>query len=50
MLLKKNIPISYIVGKIKVEMLLVTIYAGLVTFIYHKYNILDGRCLCQFPC
>ncbi len=49
MLLKKNIPISYIVGKIKVEMLLVTIYAGLVTFIYHKYNILGWSVPLSIP-
>ncbi len=39
MLLKKNIPISYIVGKIKLELTLVTLYAGVVTFLYHSYNI-----------
>jgi len=39
MLLKKNIPLSYIVGKVKVELLLVAAYAGVVTFFYHKFNI-----------
>lgn len=39
MLLKKNIPISYIVGKIKLELALVTLYAGVVTFLYHTYNV-----------
>ncbi len=49
MLLKKNIPISYIVGKIKVELLLVTIYAGAVTFVYHKYNILNWSVPLSIP-
>jgi len=39
MLLKKNIPISYIIGKIKLELALVTLYAGVVTFLYHTYNV-----------
>jgi putative membrane protein len=39
MLLKKNIPPSYILGKIKLELALITLYSGAVTFLYHNYNI-----------
>lgn len=49
MLLKKNIPISYIVGKIKIELILVTIYAGIITFAYHRFNILGWSVPLSIP-
>ena len=38
MLLKENIPISYIFGKIWREITFVTIYAGLVAILYNNYH------------
>lgn len=39
MLLKKNIPFKYIFGKIRWEMLGVTIYTLAVTIVYHAYDL-----------
>ncbi|RYY62054.1 MAG: hypothetical protein EOO05_04250 [Chitinophagaceae bacterium] len=39
MLLKKNIPFSYIMGKVKYELLLVTIYAIIIAILYENYHI-----------
>lgn len=41
MLLKKNIPVKYIFGKIKYEILFVTIYGLAIEVIYKNYNITD---------
>src|SRR6187399_1390876 len=38
MLLKKNIPIKYIVGKIKTELLLVSLYSAGVVILYKVFN------------
>jgi putative membrane protein len=39
MLLKKNIPFSYVFGKIKYEIGVITLYAILVTVLYHTYPL-----------
>jgi putative membrane protein len=39
MLLKKNIPIKYVFGKIKYEIMLVTIYGLSIEIIYQNYHI-----------
>lgn len=39
MLLKKNIPFSYIMGKIKKELLLVTIYSVIITVLYENFHV-----------
>ena len=39
MLLKKNIPIRYIFGKIKYEILFVTIYGIAIEVIYQNFHI-----------
>lgn len=39
MLLKKNIPLKYVFGKIKVEVVLITIYAGVVAVFYDSLHI-----------
>lgn len=39
MLLKKNIPISYVFGKIKYEVLVITLYATLIAVLYNSYHI-----------
>lgn len=39
MLLKKNIPFSYIMGKIKKELLLITIYSVIITIIYENFHV-----------
>ncbi len=39
MLLKKNIPFKYIIGKIKVELIVVTIYAIAITAVYEAFNL-----------
>lgn len=39
MLLKKNIPFSYIMGKIKKELLLITIYSVVITIIYENFHV-----------
>jgi ion channel-forming bestrophin family protein len=38
MLLKKNIPLSYVFGKIKWEVLLVTLYAVTIAVLYHNFH------------
>lgn len=38
MLLKTNIPLTYIVGKIKKDLLLVSIYAILIAVLYHNFH------------
>ena len=38
MLLKKNIPFAYIIGKIKTEMLLVSVYTIMVVVLYKVFN------------
>jgi len=38
MLLKENIPVSYIFGKIWLEITLVTLYAGLIAILYNTYH------------
>ncbi len=38
MLLKKNIPLTYIVGKIKKELILVTIYSVLIALMYNNFH------------
>lgn len=38
MLLKKNIPIRYIAGKIKTELLLVTVYSAIVVILYKVFG------------
>jgi putative membrane protein len=38
MLLRKNIPISYILGKIRKEMIMVTIYAVLIAICYNNFH------------
>lgn len=39
MLLKENIPVHYIFGKIKKEILMVTIYAVLIAIVYKNFHI-----------
>ena len=39
MLLKKNIPFSYVFGKIKYEILMIMLYTILVTVLYHTYHL-----------
>lgn len=39
MLLRKNIPFSYVLGKIKTELLLITIYAIVIAVLYENYHI-----------
>lgn len=39
MLLKKNIPFSYILGKVKIELLFVTVYAIIIAILYENYHI-----------
>lgn len=39
MLLNKNIPFSYIFGKIKYEILVITLYAMLIAVLYQTYHI-----------
>lgn len=38
MLLQKNIPIKYVLGKIKYEIIYVAIYSTIIAIIYHAYN------------
>jgi putative membrane protein len=38
MLLKKNIPITYILGKIRKELILVTIYSVLIALMYNNFH------------
>ncbi|RAJ83170.1 putative membrane protein [Chitinophaga dinghuensis] len=39
MLLKKNIPFGYVFGKIKYEILIVSIYSMLINMLYYQYNM-----------
>ncbi|MEJ7558503.1 MAG: bestrophin family ion channel [Pedobacter sp.] len=39
MLLKENIPVKYIFGKIKVEVMFVTLYAVLIAVLYNNFHI-----------
>lgn len=39
MLLKKNIPFKYVLGKIKMELIGVTLYATVVAFVYTHFNL-----------
>src|SRR3954470_57392 len=39
MLLKKNIPAKYIIGKIKVELIVVTVYAIAISAVYEAFNL-----------
>ena len=39
MLLKKNIPFKYVLGKIKTELIMVTLYATAVAFAYTYFNL-----------
>jgi putative membrane protein len=39
MLLKKNIPFKYVFGKIKWEMLVITIYAIIISILYENYHL-----------
>ncbi len=39
MLLKKNIPISYVFGKIKYEIVVITLYATLIAVLYNSYHL-----------
>lgn len=39
MLLKKNIPFSYVFGKVKKELLLITLYALLIVILYENFHI-----------
>ncbi len=39
MLLRKNIPFKYIIGKIKVELIVVTLYAVAVAVVYEEFNL-----------
>lgn len=41
MLLKKNIPLKYVFGKIKYEILLVTIYTMAITILYDRFKLTD---------
>jgi putative membrane protein len=38
MLLKENIPVSYVFGKIKKELILVALYSAIIYFIHQYYN------------
>ncbi|PSL48232.1 putative membrane protein [Chitinophaga niastensis] len=38
MLLKKNIPLKYVFGKIRYELLLVTIYSLVINILYYQYD------------
>ena len=39
MLLRKNIPLKYVIGKIKVELAVVSIYAALVALVYEHFGL-----------
>ena len=39
MLLKKNIPFGYIFGKIRFELIIITLYALLVNLLYNNYHL-----------
>src|SRR5690349_14689849 len=39
MLLRNNIPLSYIFGKIKKELLVILIYASAIALLYENYHI-----------
>ncbi|WP_143307444.1 bestrophin family protein [Chitinophaga vietnamensis] len=39
MLLKKNIPLKYVFGKIKYELLLVAVYALLINMLYYRFEL-----------
>lgn len=39
MLLKKNIPFSYVFGKVKYELLVIVLYATLIAVLYNNYHI-----------
>lgn len=39
MLLKKNIPFSYVFGKVKYEIIVVTLYATLIAVLYSNYHL-----------
>ncbi len=39
MLLNKNIPFSYVFGKIKYEVLVITLYATLIAILYQTYHV-----------
>jgi putative membrane protein len=39
MLLKKNIPFAYVFGKIRYEIIVITVYTILVTVLYHTYHL-----------
>lgn len=39
MLLKNNIPFSYVFGKIKYELIVITLYASLIAVLYSNYHI-----------
>ncbi|MDO9374707.1 MAG: bestrophin family ion channel [Ferruginibacter sp.] len=38
MLLKTNIPFSYVFGKVKVELLIILLYASLIALLYNSYH------------
>nr|WP_183558044.1 bestrophin family ion channel [Mucilaginibacter sp. SP1R1]MBB6148214.1 putative membrane protein [Mucilaginibacter sp. SP1R1] len=38
MLLKKNIPVTYVLGKIKKELIMVAIYSSVIYFVHQYYN------------
>lgn len=38
MLLKSNIPLSYIIGKIKIDLLVVSVYAIVIAILYHNFH------------
>ena len=39
MLLKKNIPFSYIMGKVKFELVLITLYTIIIAILYENYHV-----------
>ncbi|HPZ88686.1 MAG TPA: bestrophin family ion channel [Flavihumibacter sp.] len=39
MLLRKNIPISYVIGKVKTELIWISIYAIAIAVLYETYNL-----------
>ncbi len=39
MLLRENIPATYIFGNIKVEIIMVTLYATLIAVLYNNFHI-----------
>lgn len=41
MLLQKNIPFSYVFGKIKYELLVITLYASLIAVFHQYYKLID---------